>query len=247
MRKIVNLKSSRMRMGELQNVLLWMGDATKLLNLQEDGLGAAKVSAFNASVLALTAAMQKSRSTKELTDALVKSDNENKRVVNLIVKTLSVNVFNSNEDVATAAGKVIGLVALKGNFFKGTREYRYSVLDHLIESMGALGNEVLEHAGIANLFNTLTDGRDRYADIRRKRLIFKEDIVKQEVKMASDDAMACYNDLCDWVNSMVMATGSDQDFAEFIDLANQIIAEMNGKVLARLGGVVSVEEGNMTA
>ena len=233
MRKISNLKSSQLRRGEIQNVLLRMGEATRLLTLQENGLGAAKVLNFKASVETLTSALQKNRSTKAMSDALNKSDEQNKRLVNLIVKSVSVNVFASDTKVSNAATQVLQLTAIKGNFFAGSREYRYSVLDSILVALDLLGKEVLEDAGIASIFTALKNGREDFFNLWQQRSEFKETIVKEEVKSAADAALIAYDELVEWVNGKIVAEGSDVGFAEFISRANEIITEMNGKVIAR--------------
>ena len=247
MRKLLVLKSSQLRRGEIQNVMLRMGEATMLLTLPENGLGAARVLDFKASVDTLTSALRKNRSTKAMSDALKLSDVNNKRFVSLIIKIVSTNVVSFNETVSQAAKQVLQEMAVKGNFFVGTREYRYSVLDTFIFALENLGNDVLKQAGIAEIFEALKNGREEFFSIWKQRSDFKETIVKEEVKSAVDNALLAYNELVEWINGKVAFEGSDVGVAKFISSANQIITEMNGKIALRnANGVISNQEVDMT-
>ena len=242
MLRISTFKSSRLRRGEVQNVLLRMGEATRLLNLQEEGLGAAKVKDFKASVENLSLLMQKDRSTNPMSMALNEVDIENKQLVTYLVKTVTVNVFNLDQEIAQAAVEVLQAIDKRADFFVGTREYRYNRLDIFIAALDRLDKDTLKKSGIFGFYNAIKEGRDKFYALWEKRCDFRKTFTKDEVKNAIDVALTAYNNLIDFLNGKVMFTGNDDDVADFFARAQEIISEINTKIAARSNGKTISEQ-----
>ncbi len=232
MKKVRNV-NSHLRIGEINTVLERVSEATSLLDLSENGLGAAKVSDFKASVKNLGVALAKKRSTKDYTAGLRLVDNINKSNLNDLYFLVEVNSRVSDPEIAEASSKVLACLADRKKFRKGSSEYRYTVLNVMLGAIKELGIDTIKKAGADCLYTSLVEGSEKFSSLLTSRSEFKASVIRREVRDAAENAIACFKDLRNWVNAKAEVEGSDGFVASFADIANEVLGEISVKVKAK--------------
>ena len=232
MRKLIKFYS-HLQIGEMANVLTRISQETKNINIENDVNAKQKIDEFKSSVQEFNLLLQKKRSTVDYTANIRKIHRLNCTFLNLLAKTVELKIYSPDPQDVQAAKEILHCIEKKKNFYVGSSEYRYSVLQIILAAIGNLDPQVLEIANVSSIYERLVKGFNDYHKALDERTAFKATINKGEVIAASKKALEKFYALCEYINAFIVVCGNDDLVADFVDTTNEILSEINQKVKIR--------------
>lgn len=221
--KINSIKLSRLRNDEAYTFHL--GASTLAASVESESLKplcSAYTAAFERLKAAIDFSSEKSPAF-EARDADAARDNS-WRGCNSYVKAVS--AYSPDAEERAAALKVATLFEKYKNPVNLSLAEETSVLDNLIESVGALGNDVVEAAGFGKWLADLKAKQDEYKTLAKASVSEAAAKVLGEVKAARAEADKAYSSVVTMVEALAVVQG-EAAFAKFASELNVIIDRQN--------------------
>ena len=232
MRKLIKFYS-HLQVCEICNVLTRISQETKNINIENDVNAKQIIDEFKSSVQEFNLLLQKKRSTVDYTANIREIHGLNCMYLNLLSKTIELKIYSPDPQDVQAAKEILHCIEKKKNFYVGSSEYRYSVLQIILAAIGNLDPQVLEITNVSSIYERLVKGFNDYHKALDERTAFKTTINKGEVIAASKKALEKFYALCEYINAFIVVCGNDDLVADFVDTTNEILSEINQKVKIR--------------